>query len=179
MNSIRNTISILATAASMAFTVPTAANATPMQVIKKRPDLNQYCQRYYGAEARLTAYSALKWQCKKGPYQTWGISVSRACKDQYGLPKAAYELKSDPYSWYCYKPKPEPKRPNLTKYCRKHFGNSARAKLVGGTALDWVCSQGQHNRWGISVNQACKEQFGLPKSAYTNRNDPHSWYCTR
>jgi len=179
MKLIRNTISILATAATLAVSLSTAADASGPIAFQPAPDLAEYCQRYYGAELRLTKYSPLGWQCYKSPSQTWGISVGTACKNQYGLPKAAYRNKADPYSWYCTTAKPKPARVDLNRYCKKHFGTDARAKLLGSTTLDWVCAHGTHSRWGISVSTACKEQHGLPKASYTNRNDPNSWYCHR
>lgn len=174
--SIRIAISILASAASFAAVISTPVLATPMQVVKPTPDLDKYCQRHYGVNARLMEFSATGWQCYKNSSQKWGISVSRACKEQFGYPKAAYSNKADPYSWRCTTTKP---KPDLNRYCKKHFGNAAKAKLVGGTALDWVCAQGTDSRWGISGNKACREQHDLPRASFTKRNDPYSWYCHR
>jgi hypothetical protein len=179
MHSIRTAISILASVATLAVSLPTFVAASPLNVTGQSPDLDRYCQRYYGAEARLTSYSALGWQCHKSVSQTWGISVSRACQDQFGMPKASYRNKNDPYSWYCHKPAPKPVGVDLTRYCVKHFGQGVKAKLVGGTALDWVCAHGANSRWGISVSTACKEQHGLPKASYSDRSNPYSWYCHR
>ncbi len=180
-HAIRTAITAFTSAATLALSLSTSAMASPLPIVQETPDLGKYCQRHYGAEARLTQYSALGWQCYKNAAQTWGILVSQACKDQFGLPKAAYRAKCYPYSWYCYKPLLTPKRVgvDLTRYCVKHFGHGARAKLVGSTALDWVCAHGQHNRWGISVSTACREQHGLPKASYVKRSDPYSWHCHR
>ncbi len=174
---LKKSIALLMTLTSLNVAAP--VEASPLPVIKDRPNLQKYCYQHHRAEARLTAFSATAWQCWKSPTQTWGISVNQACKDQHGLPKSAYDNKHDPYSWYCYKPKPKAPGVDLTRYCKKHFGQSARAKLVGSSALDWVCASGTHNRWGISVSTACKEQHGLPKAAYSDRKNPYSWYCHR
>ena len=149
-----------------------------MPIIDQTPDLNEYCQRYYGAEARLVEYSATGWQCYKSPSQSWGISVKTACKNQYGLPKAAYHDKADPYSWYCTgATKP---RIDLNRYCKKHFGGGSWAQLLGGSqTTDWVCRTGSWGSKGINGNLACQEQHGLPKASYTDRSDPYSWYCHR
>ncbi|BBU58617.1 hypothetical protein KU6B_48820 [Mameliella alba] len=179
MNTFKKALTLVMTIASLESGIVTVADASPLNVQAKRPDLQEYCQKYHRADARLTSYSALAWKCYKSPTQTWGISVNRACQDQHGLPKSRYTSAGDPYSWYCYKPRPKAPGVDLTRYCKKHFGQSARAKLVGKTALDWVCASGQHNRWGISVSTACREQHGLPKASYGNRNDPYSWTCHR
>lgn len=179
MSSFRKTISVIASAATLIATLSTVADASPLQVIKKAPDLNEYCQGYYGVDARIVEFSALGWQCYKNASKTWGISVKQACKNQYGLPRAAYTNKTDPYSWYCTTAKSEPARINLKHYCKKHFGGSARARLLGATPLDWVCEHGSWGRSGISVKQACQEQHGLPKASYGNINDPNSWFCHR
>lgn len=179
MHMFKKTISILMTLATLDGATAQPAHADKLVVIKQRPDLQKYCQTHHRADARLTAFQATAWQCYKSPSQTWGISVSRACKDQFGLPKAKYEAKNDPYSWYCYRPAPPAPGVDLTRYCKKRFGQSAYAKLVGGTALDWVCTAGQHDRWGISVSQACREQHGLPKASYKARSNPYSWFCHR
>lgn len=177
MSSFSKTISVIAATATLIATLSTTADATPFQVIKDVPDLNKYCQRYHGVDARLVKFSALGWQCYKNASKFWGISVKQACKDQFGLPRATYTDKSDPYSWYCNIAKPVPARIDLNRYCKKHFGGSARARLLGDTPLDWVCEHGSWGRSGISGNQACKEQHGLPKASYKNINDPNSWYC--
>lgn len=149
-------------------------------IVKKRPDLNRYCQVHHGVDARLTKFSALNWVCYRSHAQHWGISVKQACKEQYGLTVAKYDNKADPYSWYCTKPKPTPNRPgvDLTRHCKIHHGTHAFAKLVGTkTALDWVCTQGKNDRWGIRVSQACKEQHNLPKASYSDRKNPYTWFC--
>lgn len=98
MSSFSKTISAIAATATLIATLSTTADASPLQVIKKAPDLNEYCQRYYGVDARMVKFSALGWQCYKNASKSWGISVKQACKDQHGLPKAAYTDKTDPYS---------------------------------------------------------------------------------
>lgn len=177
MSSFSKTISVIATTATLIATLSSTANATPVQVINQTPDLNEYCQQYYGVDARLVEYSALGWQCYKNASETWGISVSRACSDQHGLPKASYLDQADPYSWYCNIAKSEPARVDLTRYCKAHFGSSARARLLGASTLDWVCEHGSWGRSGISVNLACQEQHGLPKASYEDISEPNSWYC--
>lgn len=177
MSSFSKSISIIAAAATIIATLSTVVEASPVQVIKQAPDLNEYCQRYYGVDARLVEFSALGWQCYKNAAKSWGISVNQACKNQYGLPRAAYANKADPYSWYCTTAKPEPARIDLNRYCKTHFGGSGRARLLGDTPLDWVCEYGSFGRSGISGNQACQEQHSLPKASYENINDPNSWYC--
>ena len=177
MSSFRKTVSQIAATAAIIATLSNVANASPLQVIQKAPDLNDYCQRYYGVDARLIKFSALGWQCYKNASKSWGISVKQACKNQFGLPKAAYTNKADPYSWYCTTAKPKLARIDLNQYCKKHFGGSARARLLGATPLDWVCEHGSWGRSGISGNLACQEQHGLPKASYKNINDPNSWYC--
>ena len=173
MHALKKTLAALIVLTAVQ-TTATAAEASS----RPRVDLNAYCQKHYGADARLREYKATAWHCYK-PGKSWGISVNQAYQEQHRLPKARYSSNSDPYSWYCYRPAPPAPGVDLTRYCKKRFGQGAYAKLVGGTALDWVCSAGKHDRWGISVSTACREQHGLAKASYKNRSDPYSWFCHR
>lgn len=67
---------------------------------------------------------------------------------------------------------------DLNRYCRQRWGGS-NADLVERTAWGWRCFSG-NNRYSISVQDACKEQYrSYPVvSAYaTNPRDPYSWGC--
>lgn len=93
MSSFSKTILVFAAAAPLIATLSTVADASPFQVIKKAPDLNEYCQRYYGIDARLVEFSALGWQCYKNASKTWGISVKKACKTNMDCPEPSTRTK--------------------------------------------------------------------------------------
>lgn len=177
MSSFGKKVSVIAATATLIATLSTGANASPLQIIRQAPDLNEYCQTYHGVDARLVTFSALGWQCYQDASTSWGISVERACQDQHGLPRAAYTDRADPYSWECMLAEPTLARIDLNSYCKTHFGSSGRARLLGATPLDWVCEHGSWGRSGIFGSQACQEQHGLPKASYEDITDPNSWYC--
>jgi hypothetical protein len=68
---------------------------------------------------------------------------------------------------------------NLNYYCSTTFGSGFKSVLVGKTAGDWTCQQSQNDRRPISVEAACKLQYGKPglKAKALNWNDPLSWRC--
>ncbi len=68
---------------------------------------------------------------------------------------------------------------NLNYYCQKTFGSGFKFVLVGKTAGNWTCQQSQNERRSISVENACKLQYGKPnlKAKALNWNDPLSWRC--
>lgn len=53
--------------------------------------------------------------------------------------------------------------------------------LVGKTAGDWTCERNKTDRRAISVNAACKLQYGTQyvTAKALNWNDPLSWRCFR
>ena len=65
---------------------------------------------------------------------------------------------------------------NLNYYCQRTFGSGFKSVLVGKTAGDWTCQQSQNERRSISVENACKLQYGKPnlKAKALNWNDPLS-----
>lgn len=68
---------------------------------------------------------------------------------------------------------------NLNYYCTKTFGAGFKSVLVGKTAGDWTCQLNNNERRSISVDNACKLQYGRQdvKSRALNWNDPLSWRC--
>ena len=68
---------------------------------------------------------------------------------------------------------------NLNSYCQKTFGSGFKSVLVGNTAGDWGCEDSKGKRLSISVEGACKLQYGKPglKAKALNWNDPLSWRC--
>ena len=68
---------------------------------------------------------------------------------------------------------------NLNYYCSKTFGAGFKSVLVGKTAGDWTCELNRNERRSISVDNACKLQYGRQdvKSRALNWNDPLSWRC--
>lgn len=68
---------------------------------------------------------------------------------------------------------------NLNYYCSKTFGAGFKSVLVGKTAGDWTCQQSQNDRRPISVEAACRLQYGRSdlKAKALNWNDPLSWRC--
>jgi hypothetical protein len=68
---------------------------------------------------------------------------------------------------------------NLNSYCSKTFGAGFKSVLVGKTAGDWTCQKSQNDRRPISVEKACKMQYGKSglKAKALAWNDPLSWRC--
>ena len=68
---------------------------------------------------------------------------------------------------------------NLNSYCQKRYGSGFKSVLVGKTAGDWTCQKSQNERRPISVENACKMQYGnrALKAKAVNWNNPLSWYC--
>lgn len=68
---------------------------------------------------------------------------------------------------------------NLNYYCQTKFGKEFKSVLVGKTAGDWTCERNKTDRRAISVDGACKLQYGTPnvKARALNWNDPLSWRC--
>ncbi|MEG4425111.1 hypothetical protein QUB02_13705 [Microcoleus sp. D3_18_C1] len=72
---------------------------------------------------------------------------------------------------------------DLNRYCQQRWRGSY-ADLIERTAWGWRCFVGS-NRYEISVENACKEQYPSSKG-YTvvfanavNPSDPYSWGCFR
>ena len=62
---------------------------------------------------------------------------------------------------------------DLQSYCRENFGRNVH--LIGPTVNDWRCG-----RSSFSVRNACRQTYGFgARAAYSNFNDPYSWYCYR
>jgi len=68
---------------------------------------------------------------------------------------------------------------NLNYYCQKTFGSGFKSVLIGNTAGDWRCEDSKGKRLSISVEGACKLQYGKPglKAKALSWNDPLSWRC--
>jgi hypothetical protein len=68
---------------------------------------------------------------------------------------------------------------NLTFWCAKQHGTGFKAKLIGKTAGDWTCERSAGDRRPVSVESACKLQYGNKayKAKALNWNDPKSWKC--
>jgi hypothetical protein len=68
---------------------------------------------------------------------------------------------------------------NLNYYCQKTFGSEFKSVLIGNTAGDWTCERNKTDRRAISVEAACKLQYGKLglKARALNWNDPLSWRC--
>jgi len=49
---------------------------------------------------------------------------------------------------------------NLTAWCAKQHGTGFKAKLIGKTAGDWTCEKSAGDRRPVSVESACKLQYG-------------------
>jgi len=73
--------------------------------------------------------------------------------------------------------RPAKPQPDLTAYCKRHYG--AGARLTEHSALAWKCYRNTNASWGISVAQACSEQHAMPRASYRDVGDPYSWYCHR
>jgi hypothetical protein len=90
-------------------------------------DIGKYCRDYAGAdtEAGLEAQNAYGWICKDkaGRKLAVSISVTQACRDTNGDPKAIDVLRDyyNPYSWDCYGNAIELGDVNFAGYC-KHLG---------------------------------------------------------
>jgi hypothetical protein len=148
-------------------------------------NLTPWCKSKFGKKfkARLIGKTAGDWTCEQTQGNRRPISVTAACKLQYGkkAKKSKAQNWNDPYSWKCIarEKKETLKGVNLTPWCKSKFGSGFKAKLIGRTAGDWVCEQSRGNRRLISVTSACKLQYG--KKAKTSKaldwNDPYSWKC--
>ncbi len=148
-------------------------------------DLNYWCGSQYGSgfTAKLIGSTAGDWTCEAHAGNRRPISVDRACKQQYG--NKAYKAQAtdwnNPHSWQCFERKQVATKRgvDLSHWCRTTFGSNFTAKLIGGTAGDWACEDHPGNRRPISVENACRLQWGngVFKAEATNWNNPHSWKC--
>lgn len=149
-------------------------------------NLSPWCKKKFGShfKAKLIGKTAGDWVCEQSVGNRRPISVTSACKLQYG--KKAIESKamrwSNPYSWKCIGKKLKNWKygVNLTPWCKSNYGSQFKAKLIGKTAGDWVCEQSAGNRRPISVSSACKLQHGkkrFKKAKAINWNNPYSWKC--
>ena len=70
---------------------------------------------------------------------------------------------------------------NLNYYCATVVGPEFKSILIGNTAGDWVCQRNTYDRRPISVDHACRLQYGIQnvRSRALNWNDPLSWRCFR
>ena len=67
---------------------------------------------------------------------------------------------------------------DLNRYCQQRWPGS-HADLIERTAWGWRCFVGS-NRYPISVEDACKEQYRsypVISANATNSGDPYSWGC--
>lgn len=74
----------------------------------------------------------------------------------------------------------------MSKYCQSKCGlydsegRFREARLTQNNAYGWVCTDNTGIDYPINAFDACTVQHGLAwdGAAYTNYNDPYSWYCT-
>src|SRR6476660_6186187 len=72
-----------------------------------------------------------------------------------------------------------PRRREFEFLLREEVWRGIQSVLVGKTAGDWTCQQSKNNRRPISVEKACKMQYGKSglKAKALAWGDPLSWRC--
>ncbi len=132
-------------------------------------DLWGHCQRhgYDGAYLVDDNPNAGNWKCAKG------MSVNQACAEQYG--NGAWADTKDwnnPFSWQCYNNSGKLGGVELWDHCQRHGYDGAYLIGDNPNAGSWKCGK------GMSVNNACAEQYGDGAWADTKDwNNPLSWQC--
>lgn len=142
-------------------------------------NLQAYCQRTHGAQARAVELDRVNahWNCGVP------ISVLDACKMHYGQGIRA-ELADTPAghkTWQCVKVTSGTRTVlggvNLKAYCQRTHGEQARAIELDRVSAHWNCGV------PISVLHACKMHYGQDRSIRAELVDApgghKTWQCVR
>ena len=69
---------------------------------------------------------------------------------------------------------------NLDAYCKRYHGQSSRAVVVEQQATGWRCKNSNGAVFGISVQRACVDTYGMPiKAIVIGEGLPGDWRCAR
>jgi hypothetical protein len=144
-------------------------------------DLNAYCRASGYAGASLDGSTGYDWHCYTSSGAKVGLSVTSACRWQYGVSTAVDRLSNyyNAYSWQCWNSAGTYGGLDLNAYCRA--SGYAGVSLDGSTAYDWHCYSSSGTKSGISMTSACRWRYGNSTALdrFANFFDPYSWVCWR
>jgi hypothetical protein len=161
-------------------TVPPTPVGSSLKILGPMNNLNGYCQSTGYSGAKLTGNTAYSWYCVTSSGQLAGISMTSACRWQYGDSQAEDRMVDyfDPNSWQCFTGAKElGVASNLAGYCQS-IGDSS-VSLDGNNAYSWHCVTPSGQDTSIDMDAVCQWQYDVSVeiTRLANYNDPYSWQC--